>query len=137
MAKNWWIPRKASCACLSLLQRSPNLILCHFQRSRRLFGNLLGTLQKFRQDENKSKDRELKKREIELKIEEKTEKEKDEAKKKKQELFHEREKQKQELITLQVEAFSGLVLHFHTSYHLLGATKKLLIRKVLLSPTIY
>ena len=78
------------------------LLLNPFQRSRRLFGSLLGTLQKFRQDENKIKDRELKKREIELKIEEKTEKEKDEAKKKKQELFHEREKQKQELRTLQV-----------------------------------
>jgi len=67
-----------------------------------MFGNLLGTLQKFRQDENKIKDRELKKREIELKIEEKTEKEKDDAKRKKHELFTERDKQKQELRVLQV-----------------------------------
>jgi pinin len=68
-----------------------------------MFGSLLmGTLQKFRQDETKIKDRELKKREIELKIEEKTEKERDDAKRKKMELFSEREKKKHELRVLQV-----------------------------------
>jgi pinin len=78
-----------------------------------MFGNLLGTLQKFRQDENKIKDRELKKREIELKIEEKTEKEKDDAKRKKHELFTERDKQKQELRVLQVgKIVSALVKLF-------------------------
>ena len=74
---------------------------------------MLGTLQKFRQDENKIKDRELKKREIELKIEEKTEKEKDDAKRKKHELFTERDKQKQELRVLQVgKIVSALVKLF-------------------------
>lgn len=68
-----------------------------------MFGNLLGTLQRFRQDENKVKERELKKREIELKIDEKTEKEKDEAKKKKQELFTDLEKQRQQFRILQVK----------------------------------
>ena len=68
-----------------------------------MFGNLLGTLQRFRQDENKVTERELKKREIELKIDEKTEKEKDEAKKKKQELFTDLEKQRQQFRILQVK----------------------------------
>jgi len=70
-----------------------------------MFGNLLGTLQRFKQDENKIKDREQKKRKIEEKIEEKTVKEREEAKKKKFELFSEREKKKHELKILEVSCF--------------------------------
>ena len=73
-----------------------------FQRNRRMFGNLLGTLQRFRQDESRVKERELKKRKVEEKIEEKTEKEKEEARNKKRELFVERKKQQHELKILQV-----------------------------------
>ena len=67
-----------------------------------MFGNLLGTLQKFKQDENRVKDREQKKRDIEKKIEEKTEKEKEEAKRTKNELFSEKKKQEHEIKILQV-----------------------------------
>merc|ERR1712029_113255 len=59
------------------------------QRNRRMFGNLLGTLQQFKKDETRVRDRELKKKEVEKKIEGKTGKEKEEAKRTKQDLFSE------------------------------------------------
>ena len=83
-----------------------------FQRSKRMFGNLLGTLQRFKQDENKIKDREQKKRKIEEKIEEKTVKEREDAKKKKFELFTEREKKKHELKILEVSSTTFLGFSF-------------------------
>ena len=67
-----------------------------------MFGNLLGTLQKFKQDETRVKVREQKKKEVEKKIEEKTEKEKEEAKRTKHDLFSEKRKQQQEIKTLKV-----------------------------------
>merc|ERR1711971_747834 len=73
------------------------------QRNRRMFGNLLGTLQKFKQDETRVTDRSQKKREVEKKIEEKTEKEKEEAKRTKYELFSEKKKQQQEIKMLQIQ----------------------------------
>merc|ERR1719270_1928732 len=73
------------------------------QRNRRMFGNLLGTLQQFKKDETRVRDREQKKREVEKKIEEKTEKEKEEAKRTKYELFSEKKKQQQELKMLQIQ----------------------------------
>jgi hypothetical protein len=88
-----------------------------------MFGNLLGTLQRFKQDENKIKDREQKKRKIEEKIEEKTVKEREEAKKKKFELFTEREKKKHELKILEVSCFVFLdiqTIHFTTFLELYG-----------------
>ena len=74
---------------------------------------MVGTLQKFRQDESKIKDREQKKRKIEEKIEEKSVKEREDAKLKKRELFTEREKKKHEVKVLEVinntfwSAFAG------------------------------
>jgi hypothetical protein len=68
-----------------------------------MFGNLLGTLQKFRQDENRVKESVQKKRQVEQKIEEKTEKEKEEAKRTKIELFSEKKKQQHEIRVLQVQ----------------------------------
>ena len=73
------------------------------QRNRRMFGNLLGTLQKFKQDETRVKAREQKKRDVEKKIEEKTEKEKEEAKRSKQELYSEKKKQQLEIQMLQIQ----------------------------------
>lgn len=69
-----------------------------------MFGSILGTLQKFRADENKVKDRELKKRQIEKKIELKTEKEREDAKREKRELIENRWKGQRELKVLQVVA---------------------------------
>ena len=67
-----------------------------------MFGSILGTLQKFRADENKDKDRELKKRKIEAKIDQKTEKEKEEAIRQKKELFDDKRKKEREIKVLQV-----------------------------------
>ena len=76
-----------------------------------MFGNLLGTLQKFKQDETRVKVREQKKKEVEKKIEEKTEKEKEEAKRTKHDLFSEKRKQQQEIKTLKVLfSFSSPIL---------------------------
>ncbi len=67
-----------------------------------MFGNLLGTLQRFRQDETRVKDRENKKKEVEKKIEEKTLKEKEEARKQKRELFFDKKKKQHEIKILEV-----------------------------------
>jgi len=49
-------------------------------RNKKMFGALLGTLQKFSQEEKKKKDMVDKKKEVEQKIDEKAEKEKEELK---------------------------------------------------------
>ena len=70
-----------------------------------MFGNLLGTLQRFRQDENAVKEREQKKKEVEKKIEEKTEKEKEEARTEKRNLFMQKKQHVQEIRILKVIFF--------------------------------
>ena len=81
-----------------------------------MFGNLLGTLQKFKQDETRVKVREQKKKEVEKKIEEKTEKEKEEANRTKHDLFSEKRKQQQEIKTLKVLTFSSTIWRSKGSY---------------------
>ena len=68
-----------------------------------MFGSILGTLQKFRADENKVKDRELKKRQIEAKIDKKSEKEREEAIRQKKELFEDKRRKEREIKVLQVK----------------------------------
>ena len=67
-----------------------------------MFGSILGTLQRFRADESKDKDRDLKKRKIEAKIDQKSEKEKEEAIRQKKELFEDKKKKEREIKVLQV-----------------------------------
>lgn len=66
-------------------------------RNRRMFGALLGTLQRFRQEETRTRDREDKRAQVEKKLEEAAKKEKDEMKKERQELFHDRRRKQQEI----------------------------------------
>ncbi|KAJ8670435.1 hypothetical protein QAD02_001694 [Eretmocerus hayati] len=63
------------------------------QRNRRMFGALLGTLQKFRQEETKLKAKEDKKAEVEARVEEAKRKEKEELKRERQQLFLNRKQQ--------------------------------------------
>lgn len=65
-------------------------------RNRRMFGMILGTLQKFQSEESKRKDQATKRAEIEQKLEEAATKEKEELRKERRELFiNRREKQAQ------------------------------------------
>ena len=84
-----------------------------------MFGSILGTLQRFRADESKDKDRDLKKRKIEAKIDQKSEKEKEEAIRQKKELFEDKKKKEREIKVLQVNATALIVFGnqrflFHT-----------------------
>lgn len=66
-------------------------------RNRRMFGALLGTLQRFRQEETRMRDREDKRAQVEKKLEEAAKKEKEDMKKEKQELFLDRRRKQQEI----------------------------------------
>ena len=84
-----------------------------------MFGSILGTLQRFRADESKDKDRDLKKRKIEAKIDQKSEKEKEEAIRQKKELFEDKKKKEREIKVLQVNSsaltiFGNQGFLFHT-----------------------
>ena len=84
-----------------------------------MFGSILGTLQRFRADESKDKDRDLKKRKIEAKIDQKSEKEKEEAIRQKKELFEDKKKKEREIKVLQVNSsalaiFTSNTILFHT-----------------------
>uniref|UniRef100_T1HKQ8 Pinin_SDK_memA domain-containing protein n=1 Tax=Rhodnius prolixus TaxID=13249 RepID=T1HKQ8_RHOPR len=72
-----------------------------FLRNRRMFGALIGHIQKFRQEENRLKEKERKKAEVEKKVEEAALREKEELKKKRQELFTSRRQQQQEIRQLE------------------------------------
>merc|ERR1711892_177415 len=72
-------------------------------RNRRMFGALVGTLQKFNKEEIKKKDVLEKKKVVERKVEEKTEREKEEIKNRKKELFDEQKKKKKDIQIIQIQ----------------------------------
>lgn len=72
-------------------------------RNRRMFGALLGTLQRFQQEETKLKKKEDKRIQIEKKIEEHEQQEKEEIKKERQELFLNRKKKQQEIKMIELK----------------------------------
>ncbi|KAG8035329.1 hypothetical protein G9C98_006775 [Cotesia typhae] len=71
------------------------------QRNKRMFGALLGTLQKFRQEETKLKAKEDKKAEVEARVEEAKRREKEELKRERQQLFLSRKRQLAEVKALE------------------------------------
>uniref|UniRef100_A0A336ML47 CSON003372 protein n=1 Tax=Culicoides sonorensis TaxID=179676 RepID=A0A336ML47_CULSO len=72
-------------------------------RHRRIFGSLLGTLQKFCQEESRLKSKEEKKAQIEKKLEEQQKKEREVLRKEKQNLFSDRKKQQLEIRTMEIK----------------------------------
>ncbi|KAK9884225.1 hypothetical protein WA026_005174 [Henosepilachna vigintioctopunctata] len=72
-------------------------------RNKRMFGALLGTLQKFQQEETKLKKKEEKRAQLEKKIEEHEIKEKEEIKKERQELFFNRKKKQAEIKMIELK----------------------------------
>merc|ERR1712025_1349634 len=79
-------------------QKTDNKVVA---RNKRMFGALVGTLQKFNKEEIKKKDVTEKKKVVELKVEERTEKEKEEIKNRKRELFSEQKKKKKDILIIQ------------------------------------
>lgn len=73
------------------------------QRNKRMFGALLGTLQKFRQEETKLKAKEDKKAEVEARVEEAKRREKEELRKERQKLFLSRKRQLAEVRALEAK----------------------------------
>lgn len=72
-------------------------------RNKRMFGALLGTLQKFQQEETKLKQKEEMRAQLEKKIEEHEIKEKAEIKKERQELFFNRKKKQAEIKMIELK----------------------------------
>lgn len=72
-------------------------------RNRRMFGSLLGTLQKFCQEESRLKPKEEKKAQIEKKLEDQQLKERENMKKERQDLFLNRKRQQMEIKMLETK----------------------------------
>lgn len=72
-------------------------------RHRRIFGSLLGTLQKFCQEESRLKGKEEKKAQIEKKLEEQQKKEREVLRKEKQSLFSDRKRQQLEIRAMEIK----------------------------------
>ncbi|XP_050540890.1 pinin [Daktulosphaira vitifoliae] len=80
------------------------------ERNRRMFGSLLGTLQRFKKEETQLKDKEEKKAKIERRLEEEAIKEKESLVMKKRELFMQRKQQKRDIKNIEIKM--GLVRNF-------------------------
>lgn len=72
-------------------------------RNRRMFGALLGTLQKFRQEETKLKSKEEKRAQVEKKLEEQQIREREELKKERQDLFLNRKRKQAEIRMIELK----------------------------------
>lgn len=72
-------------------------------RNRRMFGSLMGTLQKFCQEESRLKPKEEKKAQIERKLEDQQLKERENMKKERQDLFLNRKRQQAEIKMLEAK----------------------------------
>lgn len=81
-------------------------------RNRRMFGSLLGTLQKFCQEESRLKQKEQKKAQIEKKLEEQQNHEREIMKKERQNLYNNRKRQQMEIKML--ESKMNLMKEFGT-----------------------
>jgi len=80
------------------------------ERNRRMFGSLLGTLQKFKKEETQLKDKEEKKAKIERRLEEEALKEKESLVLRKRELFMLRKQQQRDIKNIEIKM--GLVRNF-------------------------
>lgn len=81
-------------------------------RNRRMFGSLLGTLQKFCQEESRLKQKEQKKAQIEKKLEDQQNQEREIMKKERQNLYNNRKRQQMEIKML--ESKMNLMKEFGT-----------------------
>ncbi|CAL8092988.1 unnamed protein product [Orchesella dallaii] len=72
-------------------------------RNKRMFGALLGTLQRFKQEETKLKEKEEKRAQIEAKLDEAAKKERDEVRTKRQQLIRERKLRITEIKRLEIK----------------------------------